>query len=157
MKFKKTFVALITILIAIGFLVYKAENVVPPTMEFSHFGCSTTFFFFKGDISYENKATTNQFCKINKEKTLRKISKSEEKKAHFITSFAYGNDKGRIVGIDDEGRVFFMVDPSEIRNKSRLGWLWWKLSDKQVFYYCTDPDPKVAEIAKQIENDLRNK
>jgi hypothetical protein len=54
---------------------------------------------------------------------------------------------------------FFVVSKPEIRNKSRIHWLWWKLDvfefdNYNYIYYCTDPDSGIEQLVNLIKNDI---
>jgi hypothetical protein len=158
---KFLYVLIVIFLLGIGCLFYKVQSVVPSTMKFTDFGLGAeSFFFYKGDIYYKNQTLIQKYFDINKNKDVRRISFKEAQSATKIIGFAYNSDKGRDLFIDDKGRVFFVVSKPEIRNKSRLHWLWWKLDffDKyNSIYYFTDPDPAIVELVNQIKNDIGSK
>lgn len=82
---------------------------------------------------------------INTEKAVR-ISKNEadsirKQMKYTITDYM---DKRWCFYTDDLGRILIPVDKSDIRNKSRLHWLWWKLDNCKEnttgLYYLVEPN-----------------
>ncbi|MDQ0899050.1 hypothetical protein [Paenibacillus sp. V4I7] len=155
---KSIYILIAIILIGFGCLLYKIQSVVPSTMKFSDFGLGAeTLYFYKGGTYYKNQTLIQKYFDLNKIKDVRRISFEKTKSAAKIISFAYNSDKGRDLFIDDKGSVYFVVSKSEIRNKSRLHWLWWKLDVSNKYnsiYYFSDPDPAIVELMNQITNEI---
>lgn len=83
------------------------------------------------------------------------VPETKSLKTTPLLRFFYHDEKrGRSVTVDTDGRLFVSVDKSDIRNRSPLHWLWWKLdgvSDRHGYlYYVTEPDPQVAVLAKKL-------
>ncbi|WP_188178258.1 hypothetical protein [Paenibacillus sedimenti] len=157
---RKLFYSIIALLIlGSGLLLYKVENIVPSIMKFTDFGGANEFYFYENNIYYKNHELIQKYFDINKDKIVKKVP---NEKAHIeskiILSFAYNTDKGRDTYIDDKGKIFFIVSKSEIRNKSRLHWLWWKLDfDKNNYiYYSTEADIAIVKLVNQIKNETRS-
>jgi hypothetical protein len=74
-----------------------------------------------------------------------------------LLTLNYQGDKGPTMVIDEDGRAFVLVDKGDIRNKSRLHWLWWKLdTDRSTsLYYVTRPDEKLARAAQAIRDGMK--
>ncbi|WP_068776887.1 hypothetical protein [Paenibacillus sp. FJAT-26967] len=66
--------------------------------------------------------------------------------------FIYNGTRGKPVLIDAQGRIYMPVSKTEIKNRSGLHWLWWKLDPgkSDTMYYVTDPDPAVANLAQRM-------
>ena len=154
---KYLFIIIAVLLLPIGLLLYKVETIVPSTMKFADFGGANTFYFYESDIYYKNQALLQRYFELNKDKIVKRISIKEADSANKTIRFAYNSDKGRDLFVDDKGRIFFVVSKPEIRNKSRLHWLWWKLDvfdNYNYIYYCTDPDSGIEQLVNLIKNDI---
>ncbi|MVO99825.1 hypothetical protein [Paenibacillus lutrae] len=64
----------------------------------------------------------------------------------------YNGTRGKSVLIDAQGRIYMPVSKTEIKSRSGLHWLWWKLDPgkSDTLYYVTDPDPAVANLAGRM-------
>lgn len=154
---RKLFYSVVAIfLLGIGLLLYKVYSVVPTIQRFTDYGVVNEFYFYENNMYYKNHEVIQKYFDINKDKYVKRTSKKNAQIASkVILRFAYNSDKGRDTFIDDEGRVFFVVSKPEIRNKSRLHWLWWKLDIDQhnYIYYSTEADTEILKIVSQIKND----
>jgi hypothetical protein len=137
---------------------YASPNALP----FNYFGeysKDTTFYLYKANVSLKDQYIITKFFDLNKDKNSFKLSATELKSRSIqvILGFAYGDDKGQDVFIDSQGKIYFVVPKSGIRNKSRLHWLWWKMdrSDQGSLYYSTSPDTEIVNWVNDIRNDIK--
>lgn len=86
-----------------------------------------------------------------KDKIARRQFTKWPDKDQIVLTMDYGY-KGNTVCIDNDGRIFISEDAAELRDKSRLHWLWWKIVSRSSSHitYFTYPDPKVLGVAKRI-------
>ena len=130
----------------------------PPT-EFCYYYVSEGY---PQTIYFTNGSAIQEFHNTLKNKIAKRQYKGMPAKEKAILTIDYGQ-KGNTISVDAEGRVFISEDMADIRNKSILHWLWWKLdtSSKGNLVYRTEPDKKVLELAHNIktyiEDDIKKK
>jgi hypothetical protein len=156
-NFAKRAAILLIAILFIFFIVltYSVRNVVPKQAAFADFGKGAeAFYLSKTNQYYKNRDVLDRYFAINLKKPLNRLSKSQVMALRNTGNFyfAYGSDKGRDMFIDDLGRVFITVNPSEIRNQSQKGWLWWKLDGGRTsrIYYQSAPDPEMVKLVADI-------
>lgn len=103
------------------------------------------------EIIFSDSKAIREFHDSLKDKTVKRQYGGKPAEDKTVLTMDYGY-KGDTVFIDTEGRLFISEDAADIRNKSRLHWLWWKLDagSKAHLIYATDPDAQVLEAAKNI-------
>jgi hypothetical protein len=156
---RRLFILLIVLLfIAFIVLTYVARDAVPQQLTFAEFGKSTDVLYLsKTTDYYKNKTVIDHYFAINLKKTVTLLDKIEVQSLPETGNFyfAYGSDKGRDMFVDDQGRIYITVSPTEIRNKSQKGWLWWRLDSgrSSQIYYRSAPDPEMVELVKTIRTE----
>lgn len=116
------------------------------------------------EIPFRDRELVNRFTSLVQKKKGKKITMAEAKtiKNNSIIHFDYGYKEDGM-WIAGDGMIVFAVDKAEIRNRSVIGYIWWKIiSDSSVnLYYKTTPDPEastiVHEILKKIEKESLTK
>jgi hypothetical protein len=144
-------------ILGIGLLLYKVNTVVPSVHKFTDFGTANEFYFYEKNIYYKNQEVIQKYFDITKDKFVKRTpNKKAQIASKVILRFTYDTDKGRDTYIDDEGRIFFIVSKPEIRNKSRLHWLWWKvdMDNHNYIYYSTEADTEILKLVSQIKKDI---
>ena len=103
------------------------------------------------EVVFTDQAVIDDFHHTIKGRMARRqLAKWPDKDQIFLT-MDYGY-KGNTLCVDNDGRIFISEDAAELRNTSRLHWLWWKIvcrSSSHITYF-THPDPKVMMVAKRI-------
>lgn len=144
---------------AVFTLLDRLDRVVPQQVLVSELAPDAeALYFYRDHYYYKNKEIIDRYIALVREKTATRISVGDAKdmNGEQILGFAYNTDKGRDAFIDDQGRLFLVVDKPEIRNKGRMQWLWWKLDADpyNYLYYYTEPDPELARLARSIRTEL---
>ncbi|MCX7710657.1 MAG: hypothetical protein N2484_12520 [Clostridia bacterium] len=117
---------------------------------------------FPSDIVFSNRDILREFHTTVKDKTAVRSYTGKLANDKFVLTMDYGY-KGETVYVTMDGSVFIWEDTADIRNKSRLHWLWWKLDGliiskgKAHILYTTEPDVKVLELAKNIKDLVEKK
>ncbi|WP_405081564.1 hypothetical protein ACI48J_02825 [Paenibacillus chitinolyticus] len=115
-----------------------------------------SFYLPDENFTYRDQGVIESFTRLALTKqALRK----EEAASAFIPGkeplrLSYDNSKGRVILVDADGRIYTPVSKAELRNESRLHWLWWKLDTgrSSYLYYVTEPDAAIARLAEQIKS-----
>ncbi len=109
-------------------------------------------------VTYTDKAQIEAIHRRFQGLTARRVSDSVGNRLEATgrgLHLCYNDDKGRDILITEEGRVIVLVDGGEIRNRSRLTWLWWRLDKLRgrstAVYYVTAPDSSVLEWARTVK------
>lgn len=108
-----------------------------------------------GEIVFTERIAIEHFHFTIKNKTASRQFAQWPDRDQIVLMMDY-EYKGNTVCVDTDGRVFVSEDAAELRNLSRLHWLWWKTVYRSSpnIIYTTHPDPKVLEAAKGISGKL---
>lgn len=102
---------------------------------------------------YENQERIAELHNIIKNKTAKRVGRIKT-----VANIGYGT-KGYGLAIGPDGSIILYHPKSDIRNKSPLHWLWWKVNKlydpASSVEYLTEPDEKVAEIIKTIRIEAK--
>jgi len=105
---------------------------------------------------YTDSITIQRFHNVIISKDAVKISDlpSED---NVVLKIDYGQ-KGSTIYIDTDGSAYISEDVADIRNRSILHWLWWKIEapDKAYFIYKTEPDRNLLELSQNIKSEIEN-
>lgn len=96
------------------------------------------------------------FYSLIADRKVKKISSSKGdqlvKESRLSVEYGY---KGNELFFTQRGQVLIHAYKSEIRNKSRVHWLWWKadrlFGDRRAgVYYVSDEDPSLIQDVKKV-------
>jgi hypothetical protein len=163
MTMKKLLKIMMAMVVAVLFLLAGLEQIVLPNREADDLlGGRPERMYVNagtGEQVYQDPAGIAAFHEEIAGKTTRPcLGEAGDRQMNGrIVTLNYQSDKGRTLVVDEDGRAFLLVDKGDIRNKSRLHWLWWKLdTDRRTsLYYVTEPDEKVAKAARAIRDSMK--
>lgn len=103
---------------------------------------------------FRDKNIISEFHALIKDKKAKRVGT-----AKAIPEWEYGY-KGNNLSISDDGSILVFVSKTEIRNKSKIHWLWWKINglyDRHTtVHYLTEPDEKVGTLIIIIHSRLED-
>lgn len=163
MKFRLTLFSILLLVLAVAFYTYLYFFYIPEhsTIDKHFHRIPEELYIYQNgkEFFFRDKKLIDRFSSLVQKKKGEKLSTAEaiaiikDSIIHF--DYGYKEDGMWITG---DGRIIFAVDKAEIRNRTIIGYLWWKIaSDRSIYlYYITDPDPKVIGIAHDILKKIKH-
>ncbi|MTI66110.1 MAG: hypothetical protein FH753_05845 [Firmicutes bacterium] len=156
-NFLNIFIGVILIVIFIIFI----KNIVPESVKVKNLvrPNPTELEIMKENrfVTYTDKKEISKFSRLIENKIAIKVSEDIQKEVEdksFI-SFEYGY-KGNSMLVDNKGRIIIYVSKNQIRKKSTLHWIWWKIDnffgDNKVYLvYLVKEDKAIFNQIKKIK------